>query len=144
LIKEAAHRFGKQSVVASLDVKKNVFGKPVIKKNRGRQTVSMSIEQCGTYLLGLGVGELLLTSIDHDGMMTGYNYDLILRFAKLVNVPIVACGGASTVNDFVQAVAMGASAVAAGAMFYFKGSFNAVLLNYPDQRFLRQHFYSQI
>ncbi len=144
LINEVATRFGKQSVVASLDIKRNLFGKYVIKINRGRQSVNMNLEQCAAHLMRIGVGEVALTSMDHDGMLCGYHYDLIRQLSKLVNVPIIACGGASSVADFVKAVENGASAVAAGAMFYFKGGFSAVLINYPEQQFLKKNLYEKI
>lgn len=76
-------------------------------------------------------------------MRGGYNIPLIETFGKLFKVPIVACGGAQSIDDFIQAVEAGASAVAAGAMFYFKGNRDAVLINYPDQTTLTERFYQK-
>lgn len=143
-VREVATRFGNQSVVASVDVKKNLLGRTIFKTDGGRRTVKLSAPQLAEHLTQLGVGEILLTSIDHDGMRSGYNLPLIESFSKMVKVPIIACGGANTISDFLEAINAGASAVAAGAMFYFKGDHRAVLINYPDQRTLVEEFYQKI
>jgi cyclase len=93
------------------------------------------------HIVKLGVGEILLTSMDKDGSRSGFDYKLIKSFKQGLGVPIVACGGAGSLEDFRSAIDAGASAVAAGAMFFFKGSFNAVLINYPDQRTLKDRVY---
>ncbi|HPI79314.1 MAG: HisA/HisF-related TIM barrel protein [Cyclobacteriaceae bacterium] len=142
-VHEVSSRYGNQSVVASIDVKRSIFGDIRFKVDGGRKTIRLSTSQLAGHLLKLGVGEVLLTSIDHDGMRGGYNIPLIETFGKLFKVPIVACGGAQSIDDFIQAVEAGASAVAAGAMFYFKGNRDAVLINYPDQTTLTERFYQK-
>lgn len=80
----------------------------------------------------LGAGELLLTSIARDGTMLGYDLELIRRVARSVRVPVVASGGASSIQDLKAAVKQGgASAAAAGSMFVFQGRNRAVLISYP-------------
>lgn len=140
-IKAIAARYGNQSVVASVDVKRNIFGGKVIKTNGGRKTIRLSVEKVTEHLKQLNVGEVLLTSIDHDGMMNGYDYELIELFKQYIETPLVACGGASNLTDFKYAISSGASAIAAGAMFYFKGDYNSVLINYPDQKELIENLY---
>ena len=81
----------------------------------------------------LGAGEILLNSIDRDGTMAGYDLDLLRRVAGDLTIPLIACGGAASVGDLVEATATGgASAVAAGSMFVFHGKHRAVLITYPD------------
>jgi cyclase len=143
-IEQVAGRYGSQSVVASIDVKKNWLGNEVIKTFGGKRTIQFSLEEVAEHLKKIYVGEVLLTSIDKDGMMSGYELKLIESFSKLVEVPVVACGGAAGIDDFLMATRAGASAVAAGAMFYFKGGYDSVLINYPDQRTLIEKFYKNL
>lgn len=140
-VSQVSERYGKQSVVASVDIKNNIFGSSVVKTGNGSKSVSMSLAELMNHILKLGVGEILLTSIDKDGSRSGFDYKLIEKFKQGVGIPIVACGGAGSLEDFRSAIEAGASAVAAGAMFFFKGSFNAVLINYPDQRTLKDRVY---
>jgi cyclase len=78
-----------------------------------------------------GAGELLLQSIDRDGVMQGYDLDLIQKVSAAVSIPVIACGGAGSLGDIREAVRRGASAAGAGSMFVFKGPHRAVLINYP-------------
>ena len=141
VVRQISTRYGKQSVVASIDVKRGWFGKTVMRTRNNTRQVSGSIEAKIAHILSLGVGEILLNCIDRDGCLIGYDLPLINRVSKLVNVPLIACGGASSVDDFRAAIQHGASAVAAGAMFYFKGSSDAVLINYPSQQVLLTQLY---
>jgi imidazole glycerol-phosphate synthase subunit HisF len=141
MIMEASYRYGKQSIIASVDFRTNWLGKKVIRTNYNTQTVEGSMEENLRRIVSLGVGEIFLNSIDKDGTFTGYDEHMIRAVSQLVNVPLVACGGASSVTDFKNAVSHGASATAAGAMFYFKGSVDAVLINYPNQQTLRTQLY---
>ena len=82
----------------------------------------------------LGAGEIVLNSVDRDGTQSGYDLKLLQQVSSTVSVPVVACGGASGLDDFVAAVEQGgASAVAAGSLFVFVGPHRAVLINYPDR-----------
>lgn len=80
-----------------------------------------------------GAGEILVNSIDRDGMMEGYDIELIKSISSAVRIPVIACGGAGTLNDFGLAVKQGgASAAAAGSFFIFHGKRRAVLITYPS------------
>lgn len=120
LIKEGAERFGSQCIVVSIDVRRCDDNKPICfshsgKINTGRNPISWAKE-----LVDLGAGEILLTSIDLDGTMSGYDLNLIEDIVKAVNVPVIASGGAGTYKDMIDAVnGAGASAVAAASMFHF-------------------------
>jgi cyclase len=83
----------------------------------------------------VGAGEILLTSIDRDGMQEGYDVELIKRVTDSVGVPVIACGGAGRVEDFRAAVREGgASACAAGSMVVYFGRNRAVLISFPERK----------
>lgn len=80
----------------------------------------------------MGAGEILLNSIDRDGTMQGYELEIIRKVADAITIPVIACGGAGSLDDFKQAIHEGhASAVAAGSFFVFNGKHKAVLISYP-------------
>src|SRR5262249_52313975 len=86
----------------------------------------------------LGAGEILLTSIDRDGTMSGYDLELVELVASSVTIPVIACGGAGSIEDFRKAIATGASAVAAGSLVVYQGKNRAVLINFPSREELRR------
>jgi cyclase len=144
LINEAAQNFGSQSIVASIDVKKGLFGSYSVFTMAGSKEIKCDPIQYAKRAEELGVGEILLTSIDRDGMMNGYDYGLIHRVASAVNIPVVASGGAGQLSDCVKAVNAGASAAAAGSLFVYYGPLRAVLINYPTQDELTLAFSSNV
>jgi cyclase len=145
MVKELSYRVGKQSIVASIDVNKSWLGAYQVKTRNGAETVGSNMEEILRQVISLGVGEIFLNAIYRDGTMAGYDEKLIKLVTSAVNVPVIACGGAATTSDFLKAVKEGgASAVAAGAMFFFKGGFNSVLVNYPDQKKLLSEFYTHL
>ncbi len=131
-IRTAAERFGSQSIVVSIDVKKTMFGKYVVCTEGGTRNTKKDPAEYAQQMAALGAGEIFLTSMDRDGMQQGYDLDLIRHVAPRVPVPVIACGGAGQVRHFSEAIHdAGASAVAAGSMFVFTGPHRAVLINYP-------------
>lgn len=135
-IKAVASIFGSQSIAVAIDVKKEkddyeVFinsGKVNTKKNPLDHAINME---------ELGAGEIFLNSIDKDGTMQGYDFELIKKVSMAVNIPVICCGGAGKIEDFALAIELGASAVSAGSMFVFHGSNRAVLISYPMLRELK-------
>lgn len=140
LVYEATKIFGSQSIVASMDVKKGFLGSYSVYVTSGSKDTKFDPIQYAKRAEELGVGEILLTSIDHDGMMNGYDYELIGKVSAAVNVPVTAGGGAGKLSDCVKAIICGASAAAAGSLFVYYGSLRAVLINYPTQQELREAF----
>lgn len=139
LIRGAAELFGSQCIVASIDVKKNWRGKYEVCSHGGRQKRGVGPVEWAQQVEGDGAGEILLTSIDRDGTLAGYDVDLIRQVSDAVSIPVIACGGAGHVDHFAQAVDQGgASAVAAGAFFLFFGPRRTVLITYPGDRELVQ------
>lgn len=132
LIREAADIFGSQAIVGGVDIKKTLFGGYKVMTYSGTEELKIDWETHIKNLVGQGVGEIFLNSIDRDGMMSGYDIDLLSRVASKTQVPLVACGGAGTVEDLKEGIKRGGvSAVAAGSMFVFHGKHKAVLINYP-------------
>lgn len=120
LLNQAAHKFGVQCIVASVDVRRRDDGRLVCfshagTRDTGREAVAWSRE-----LSDRGAGEILLTSIDRDGTMTGYDLDLVERVASQLTIPVIASGGAGGYQDMIDVVTRaGASAVAAASIFHF-------------------------
>lgn len=136
IIDGLAARFGSQSVVASIDVADGYFRSRQVKVRNGRESLRRDPVDFAREMEQRGAGELLLTSISRDGTGSGYDCDLIRSVADAVGIPLIANGGAGKLEHFAQAVAAGASAVAAGSMFVYHGPHRAVLVSYPDRRSL--------
>jgi imidazole glycerol-phosphate synthase subunit HisF len=132
-VREVAETLGSQSVVVSVDVRRNILGQYRVATRSGTKITSKDPVEHAVDMERAGAGEIILTSIDRDGTMSGYDLELIRRVTKAVDIPVVACGGARAVPEFVEALAAGASAVAAGSMFVFTGKHRAVLINFPSQ-----------
>jgi cyclase len=133
-IRNAVRIFGSQAIVGAVDVKKTLLGGYRVVTRSATEEADLDLDAHVANLIAAGVGEILVNSVDCDGMMTGYDLPLIRRIAKLVNVPIVACGGAGTVKHLAEGVQSGASAVAAGSMFVFHGKHRAVLISYIEPK----------
>lgn len=133
LITKAANIYGNQSIVASIDVKKSFFGDYKICTNSGKVMHNIKLDDFVKDIVKAGVGEIIIQSINHEGTMKGFDLDLIAKVSSVVNVPIIASGGAGSLQDIKNAIEIGgASAVAAGSLFVYKGKHKAVLINYPD------------
>jgi len=133
VITAAANVFGRQAVVGSVDVKRTLLGSYKVVVKSASVDLKVSLDDHVRSLAAAGAGEIFINSVDQDGMMAGYDLDLIRRVVKLVDVPVVACGGAGTLEHLRQGVNEGgAAAVSAGSMFVFHGRRRAVLINYPS------------
>ena len=133
-IKKAAEIFGNQSIVISIDVKKNKLGNYAIFTNNGKKETGLNPKDFVVQMEKMGAGEIFLNSIDKDGTMQGFDLDLISEVSKTIDIPLIACGGAGKVEDFSKAIRAGASAISAGSMFVFYGRQRAVLINFPSQK----------
>jgi cyclase len=141
LITEAAAIYGSQSVVASLDVKRDLFGRPRVYTRSGKRSTGRAPLEVAKEMESRGAGEILLNSIERDGVMKGYDLDLTHDVASAVSIPVIACGGAGSVSDLVAATQRGrASAVAAGSLFVFQGPHRAVMISYPSEDELQRAF----
>ena len=137
LIATSARELGSQAIVVSIDVKKTLFGRYEVRSHSGTKGTGLDPAEWARKVQDLGAGEIMLTSIERDGTMRGYDLDLIGKVSDATNVPLIAAGGAGRLADFGAAVANGADAVAAGAMFVFHGPHRAVLITYPSRADLK-------
>lgn len=124
---------GSQSVVASIDYKKDLFGKVCVVTHCGRDKVRKDVTEAMEYAVGLGVGELLFTAIDFEGRMQGYDLNTMKRIANKVEVPVILNGGAGRIEDIADALDSGADAVAVSSFFIYYGDNKAVLINTPGE-----------
>jgi len=133
LVEQAAKHFGSQSIVVTIDVKRNWLGSYSCRIRGGRTQVAGSPMEVAAEMERLGAGEILLTSIDREGTGSGYDLELVRQVAAKVSIPVVANGGAASLEDLRTVVEeAGASAAAAGSLFVFQGKHRAVLINFPS------------
>ncbi len=132
LVQKGSKEFGSQSIVVSIDVRKGANGGYEVHTNGGRERTGLDPVEHAKNMERLGAGEILLTSIERDGTMNGYDLELIKRVSSSVSVPVLASGGAGKIEHFSDAVRSGASAVVAGSLFVYYGKHRAVLINFPD------------
>jgi cyclase len=138
VIAESAAVFGSQAIVAGVDVKRDHTGEYRVVSRSATVETKWDLYEYVEQLVAAGAGEIFLNCVDRDGMMSGYDLGLIRSVASRVSVPVVASGGAGTVEHLVEAVRdAGASAVSAGSMFVFYGRHRAVLINYPRESLFR-------
>jgi imidazole glycerol-phosphate synthase subunit HisF len=131
LVASVASRYGSQSMVASVDVKRDWLKRPKLFSASARRCLSTGWLDHVRDLENAGCGELLLNAVDRDGTMAGIDTHLVREAARQVSIPVVAVGGVGSVQHIRAAVDAGASAVAAGAFFVFHGPHRAVLITYP-------------
>lgn len=140
VIREAVAIYGSQSIIGCIDVKKTLLGRYELYSHSATNKQSIDLKTHLKNLITLGIGEILVNTIDRDGTMNGYDLKLLREVTSSVNVPVVACGGASGMADFVAAVKEASvSAVAAGALFVYMGPHRAVLINYPPRKEIEEH-----
>ena len=144
LITEAAKLVGSQSVVVSIDYKRNLFGKRKVYALNGTKAHATDLLTHARNMEDYGAGEIFLNAIEQDGTYQGYDQAAIKEVSANLHIPVVVCGGAAGFDDFVLAVNNGASAVAAGSIFVFQRPHNAVLISYPSQADLKEKFYSKL
>jgi imidazole glycerol-phosphate synthase subunit HisF len=135
LVAEIAEEVGKQSVIVVMDVKKKgLLGKYEVYTRNGTKATGKNPREFAQEMEKNGVGEIVVNSIDHDGVMKGYDIKLIESIREAVNVPMTVLGGAGSLSDIKQIVdKFGVIGVAAGSLFVFKGIYKAVLINYPKR-----------
>ena len=144
LIQDGAKYIGSQSIVVSIDVKKNIWGKYKVYVQNGTKNTNLDPVDFAKKMEEAGAGELFLNSIEQDGTFNGYDTTLIKNVSSAVNIPVVASGGAGSIDDFLEAVQHGASAVSAGSLFVFQRPHRAVLISYPNQKELKDKLFTKI
>jgi cyclase len=134
LVTEIADQVGSQSVVAVLDVRKRLLGGYHVYARNGTRDTGKDPVKFAAELEKLGAGEIVLNSIDHDGQMKGYDLKLARQVRAAVGIPLTLLGGAGSLADIRAVVGeFGIIGAAAGSLFVFKGTYRAVLINYPSR-----------
>jgi cyclase len=142
LVSDAASRFGSQSIGVTLDLKRGRAGaEPVVVTHNSRKKANLAPIEAARLMEEHGAGELLVNSVDRDGTMSGYDLGAIRQITQAVSIPVVALGGAGSLDDLSRAAREGgASAAAAGSLFVFTGVHRAVLITYPAQTEIERLF----
>lgn len=135
LLKEIGNAIGKQSLVVVLDVKKKgLFENYELFTHNGKKSSKYKLKEYLAILNEIGIGEIVVNSIDEDGKMKGYDFKLYDIVRDLTSMPMTILGGAGSLDDFRFAIERYKTiGVSAGSLFVFKGKYKAVLINYPDR-----------
>jgi cyclase len=146
LINEIASAYGNQSVVVCMDIRKNIFGKRELYFTSGSDKSKRPYLQVLQDCVNAGAGEVIVQDIDKEGTFSGYNTDIISEIASQIPVPVIALGGAKSIDDMRIAITEGkASAVAAGSFFIYKNNDpKSILINYPSQEILEKEIFNKI
>lgn len=133
LITEIAQRVGGQSVVVVIDVKKKLLSNNYeVYIHNGKKGTGIDPVPFAKEIERLGAGEIVINSIDQDGVMKGYDMNLINKIREVISIPLTVMGGAGKIEDIGNVIEQhGIIGVAAGSFFVFKGKYRAVLINYP-------------
>ena len=129
LLSQAAARYGRQSIVLSIDACTHDEGHRIYRAST-REITTRDPINFAQNAEASGAGEILLNSVNQDGTQKGYDIELVRNISKQVNIPVVAAGGAGRAQDLLDVLEAGASAAAAGSLFVYKGPHKAVLLSY--------------
>jgi cyclase len=136
MIARAAEVVGAQSIVVVMDVKNSgPAGKYELMTHNGTRRTGLSPFDAAEKAERLGAGEVVINSIDRDGLMRGYDLDVIHKMREAVSLPITVLGGAGSLEDLATLIRkFGIVGAGAGSLFVFKGKYRAVLINYPDPK----------
>ncbi len=139
LIQEAANIFGNQSVIVTVDIKKDFFGKKKVFINNGKKNTKINPVDFIKRVEALGAGEIVVNSIDHDGIMKGYDIELLKEIKSNIKVPVIALGGAGNLNHIKEIFEISkVDAVACGSMFVYQGPLKGVLISYPPYQKIQE------
>lgn len=134
LITTIAKEYGSQAVIVGIDVKKNLLGNYNVMYHSATEKTTRHPVQWAREAADLGAGEILLTSVDREGTWSGFDINLINLIATNVSVPVIAHGGAASINDIEKlSTNTSASAAACGSMFVYQKKGMGVLINFPSR-----------
>jgi cyclase len=133
LIAEIAIRVGSQSVVVVMDVKKKLLGSYELYTHNGKKGSGKNPVEFAEMVEQMGAGEIVVNSIDQDGVMKGYDMNITEKIRNAITLPLTVLGGAGNLQDIGKLISSyGIIGAAAGSLFVFKGVYKAVLINYPN------------
>lgn len=140
-VREATNLYASSTIIVAIDIKKDFFGRYRIYDHTTKKLLRVDLMDHIKKVEDAGAGELFINNVDRDGTFKGFDVPIIKEIVNLVSIPVIACGGASSLEDFRLVVkAGGASAVAAGSFFVFQKPHRAVLISYPDTKRLQNLF----
>ncbi len=137
LMEAMAARLGSQSLVASIDVKRGWRGRPHVYIESGTRRLPVDVFSWVKHIENAGAGEILLTAIHREGSWEGMDLELIGKVSQIVHLPIMAHGGAGSLDDICQAVDAGASSIAVGNLVVYQKKGMGVLIHFPDHQRLK-------
>ena len=142
MVGEIARKVGNQSIVVVIDAKKkNLSNKYEAFIHNGKTNTKIEVERLALDLVKMGVGEIVINSIDRDGTMAGYDTNLIKRIRDTISIPLTVLGGAGSYEDLGSLIsANGIIGAGGGSLFVFKGKYRAVLINYPTHNEKKEIF----
>ncbi len=133
-IREAADAFGSSTITVCIDIKSKFLGKPQTWINGGTKATGLNPVEFAKKAEKLGAGEIIVQCIERDGLMQGYDINTIKAIAEAVTIPVVALGGAGTLQHLKEGYQLGyANGLAGGSIFVYKGTRNGVLITYPEK-----------
>ena len=139
LIKEASNIFGNQSVIVTIDIKKDLWGNRKVFIYNGEKNTKLNPIDFIKQVESLGAGELVINSCDNDGVMKGYDIELLKAIKSNVKIPIIALGGAGNLNHIKEVFeTTKVDAVACGSMFVYQGPLKGVLISYPPYQRIQE------
>ncbi|WP_417328166.1 AglZ/HisF2 family acetamidino modification protein [Halarcobacter sp.] len=131
-IKEASSLFGSQSVIVTIDIKKDFWGNKKVFINNGKKNTKLNPIDFIKQIEFLGAGEVVINSIDNDGVMNGYDLELLKEIKSNTKIPIIALGGAGNLNHIREVFEVSnIDAAACGSMFLYQGPLKGILISYP-------------
>ncbi len=134
LVSAIAEKVGSQSVVVVLDVKKGILGGYEVYTQNAQKATGRDPFELARQMEEMGAGEIVINSINNDGVMKGYDINLIEKVRNNISLPLTVLGGAGSLDDIGKLVQkFGIIGASAGSLFVFKGVYKAVLINYPDR-----------
>lgn len=132
-VSHAVNEFGSSTITICIDISKNIFGKNQVKTRAGSKKINQNPVQLARQMEDMGVGEIIIQSIDRDGTMNGYDIELIHQTSENLQIPVTALGGAGRLEDMSELIkCVPVNGLAAGSMFVYHGPRKAVLVNYPS------------
>jgi cyclase len=141
LISEIAGYYGSQAIIVSIDVRKSLFGGHTVRILSGKRNTRRNPVAWAKEVEQMGAGEILLTSVDQEGTWEGFDFEIIRRVTDAVSIPVIAHGGAGTLEHIRRVVKEShASAVALGSMVVFQKKGMGVLVNFPDETEIHKLF----
>tara|TARA_B100000212_G_scaffold102050_1_gene75158 strand:- start:2801 stop:3562 length:762 start_codon:yes stop_codon:yes gene_type:complete len=141
LIEDSAEIFGSQSIVGCIDIKKSILSNRYLYSHNGQKKQKINIQTHIKNMINAGIGELIIQSIHLDGTKKGYDLNFLNKISKSIEIPSIGLGGAGDLSDVVTAIkTTELSAVAAGSIFVYFGTHDAVLINYPERDLIENLF----